>query len=576
MDPVAEIKSRLPIEELVRSYAALQKKGRNFVALCPFHHDTRPSLLVSPDKGIAYCFPCQKGGDIFSFYQLIEGVDFPQALKELAEKTGVRLEKGAAVTRQDEKERLRSCLEEAVRFYRDRLRESESARAYLEKRGVTAEEIDRFELGLAPATGGLYDRLLKSGCSRKEIVTAGLGIQRDLGDERVLDRFRGRIMFPIRDLQDRMVGFGGRTITGDDAKYMNTSDGPLYRKSNVLYGLQAARDAMREAKTAVLVEGYFDVLACHRVGVRHCVATCGTALTEEHARLLKRTVDTVVLCLDSDQAGRSAAQRAFAALSREQLQVHLVTLRDKDPADAALEDPVLLRQLLMDGGMPYIEAVFEEIRQADPKTPSGKRAALDQLRLIYEALSSAAERLAFLGQAAAVMGMAESQLEGDLQQRAAITGAVSVAEPLQAHAAFSPVEIALGLFCLYPQHKGLLQELIPPEEGAAAALYAALRDATEDAPDVLKDAELPPEVTERAKVLTLYCEEHGFTDWGDTMAVREIRRNCLNANRETIRRKQAEVTRLLLLARQGGEVAEEELLRTQYQQLLKLAKMAME
>lgn len=578
MDSVVEIKARLPIEELVRQYTQLTKKGRNFVALCPFHHDTRPSLLVSPDKGIAYCFPCQKGGDIFSFYQLVENVDFPQALKELAEKTGVRLERAPCNEKPDEKERLRACLEKAERFYRAQLASSGEARSYLEQRGVTAEEIERFGLGLATQSSAeLYEHLLKAGCSRREIVAAGLAVQRNLSDERAFDRFRGRILFPIRDVQGRLIGFGGRTIIGDDAKYLNTPDGPLYRKSSVLYGLPEAREAIRERRSVIVVEGYFDVLACHRVGVHGVVATCGTALTEEHARLLRRSADTIILCLDSDRAGRAAAERAFVLLSRLELHVQIVHLPSKDPADTVLEDPSLLRHLLLEEPVSYIESVFREIRSSDASSPESKRSALDRLGVVYDALPTAAEKQAFVHEASPLLGLAETQFEADLQKISA--------PPVSSHASalpppgtiFSAVEVTLGLFLLYPRHRSLLQEMIPPEEGMAAALYAALKEhaqsnaAGDEGIDVLG---LAPEARERATILALYCEEHDFGVWGESLALREIRRNCLHANRELLRSKQREITERLVEARRDGKIIDEEMLRTQYQQLLKLAQMA--
>ena len=184
MDAVADIKSRLSIEQLVGQYCQLTKKGRNFVCLCPFHNDSRPSFLVSPDKGIAYCFACRSGGDIFSFYQKIENVDFPHALKELAEKTGVKLETSqriAAGPKKDEKERLRLCLEEANRFYREQLKISATAKTYIRERGVPEDQIDAWEIGLAPDSfSATYEHLLHKGFSRSEILLAGLGVQQEL------------------------------------------------------------------------------------------------------------------------------------------------------------------------------------------------------------------------------------------------------------------------------------------------------------------------------------------------------------------------------------------------------------
>ena len=577
MDSVTEIKARLSIEELVGSYTQLTKKGRNFVGLCPFHNDSKPSMLVSPDKGIAYCFPCQKGGDIFSFYQLIENVDFPQALRELAERTGVKIEKTSFTPeKQDEKERLRACSEAASAFFLSQLGTSAEAQAYLMARGVTPEEKKTFDVGFAPNShNALYDHLLKQGFSKTEIVRSGLAVQRDLREERPYDRFRGRIMFAIRDVQNHIIGFGGRTIVADDAKYMNTSDGPLYRKSAVLFGIHAAREAMREKKAAIVVEGYFDVLACHRVGVKHVVATCGTALTEEHARILKRTVETVILCLDSDDAGKAAAERAFVMLSREQLQVRVILLPDKDPADTVLEQPELLKQILLDGGVPYIESVFEDIRVSDMSNPVGRRKALERLAVIYEALATASERQIFVQQAGPLLGVSETQVEGDLRGlRRSITPAASEAL-VSAVSPFSPMELALGLFLLYPRFLPLLKELIPPEEGLALALHAALSKVSPESDDVLAAIELTPEDRERTGILHLFCEEHGFGQWSESLAAREIRRNCVHANREMLRRKQQEISRRLLSARKAGSVVEEELLRTQYQQLLKLSKMAL-
>lgn len=576
MDHVAEIKARLPIEELVRSYTQLTKKGKNYVALCPFHNDTHPSFLVSPDKGICYCFPCQKGGDIFSFYQQIEHVDFPQALRDLAERTGVTLPdvpKGGPT--KDEKERLRDCLEAASAIYRKRLASS-PAKDYLDKRGVTAEEIETFELGVSPVGfTDTYDELLKGGYSRKEIVLSGLAIQKDLQEDRPYDRFRNRLMFPIHDGQGRIIGFGGRTLGDDDAKYLNGAESPLYRKSAVLYGMHHALQAMRDAQKVIVVEGYFDVLACHRVGMKNVVATCGTALTEEHARLLKRYVETVVLCLDSDKAGQAAAERAFPILSKEDLIVEAVTLGQKDPADAAQESPDMLKQLLSES-RPYLQLVIDAIGASDLSSPASRRGALAQLMPLLESISSSTERNVWIERAAASMSTTVTAMQEDLKAFESLSrskAAHAVAAPVVGTTnPYSTVELALGLLMLYPTQRPLVDELIAPESEPSATLYAALKAVP--AGQELDTSTLPMDVQERARILLLYCEENGFAGWSDSTAGREIRRNCQNANRDVLRKKLQDITRDMMAARKAGKIADEEMLRTQYMQVLKLVKIA--
>lgn len=582
MDHVAEIKARLPIEDLVRSYTQLQKKGKNFVGLCPFHNDTRPSFLVSPDKGICYCFPCQKGGDIFSFYQQIEHVDFPQALRDLAERTGVALpEAPKGGPTKDEKERLRDCLNAANAHYRKLLADSPS-KDYLTKRGVTTQEIETFELGVAPVGfTDTYDALLKEGYSRKEIVLSGLAIQKDLQSDRPYDRFRNRLMFPIHDGQGRIIGFGGRTLeegpstgAGQVAKYLNGAESPLYRKSSVLFGLHHALQAMRDAKKVIVVEGYFDVLACHRVGMKNVVATCGTALTEEHAKLLKRYVETVVLCLDSDRAGQAAAERAFPILSKNDLIVEAVTLGQKDPADAAQESPEMLRDLLSDS-RPYLQLVVDALRAADLSSPAARRSALAQILPLLDALPSATERAVWIERSAMALATTVTALQEDLHTFALAQSKVqhTIAAPAVGTTnPYSAAELTVGLLLLYPLQRAIIEELIAPESGFSAALYAAMKEASGGGEMDL--SLLPADVQEWARILLLYCEENGLSGWSDSIAAREIRRNCHNANRDVLRRKLQTITQEMLLARKSGKVADEELLRTQYQQVLKLARMA--
>lgn len=583
MDSVAEIKMRLPIEQLVAQYCQLTKKGRNFVCICPFHNDSHPSFIVSPDKGIGYCFACRSGGDIFSFYQKIEGCDFPQAIRELAEKTGVKIEtlrSPGAVTKKNEKDRVRECLHVALRLYRDRLKDSPGALEYLRDRAVPPEQIVQFEIGVAPDSfSEMYEELLKHGFSRQEILAAGLGIQKELQEERIYDRFRNRLMFPIHDSQGNLVGFGGRTLGDDDAKYINSSEGILFHKSEILYGMHHAKDAIREKGKALLVEGYFDVLACHMVGASHAVATCGTALTTEHVKLLKRYTGTVTLCLDGDRAGQEAMERAFMLLSKESVHVEAIFLPGKDPSETLVCDRSMLSHLLSTSASAYLDVVLEHMRGHDLSSALSRKIALRRLLGLLGALSSSVERKDYLSKAASVFRTTETALAEDLaragQELPSQRSIVVQSSAADSRDLFTTLEITLGLFLCYPQLRHMIHELIVPEDGMAASIFAVLRDIPPQQDASLRNLSLPPEHRERVAVLMLYCEQHQFNDWSETLATREIRKHCRQSNRETLRQKQEEITRRLLDARRDGKTAEEVQLQNKYQQVLKLMKMAL-
>ncbi|MFH0770535.1 MAG: DNA primase [Candidatus Peregrinibacteria bacterium] len=582
MDAVTEIKARLPIEELVSGYCQLKKKGRVYVALCPFHNDTHPSMNVSPDKGIAYCFACRTGGDIFSFYQAIEGVDFQQAIKDLAERTGITLEPMRAdVHVKDEKERLRACLSEALHFFRSQL-SAPAIQEYIARRGTTSELLETFQVGYAPDSfSDTYQHLLKEGFSRKEILLAGLGVQKDLSEERIYDRFRNRLMFPIHDARGEIAGFGGRTIGEDDAKYVNSSEGPLYVKSQILFNLHRAKEAMRREKSVILVEGYFDVMACWKVGIENVAAVSGTALTEQHVTLLKRYVEGVVLCLDQDSAGRGASERAYRLCTAEGLQVRAIKLPEKDPDEVARSRPELLHQLLAEKGLPYLDVVSQELQGEDLSSTAAKRSALQRILPLLLAIPGAVERENEIRRFATVLGSTETALSRDLESFQA-TERSAPSRPVAAESRpssqpqqyVSRMETALSLFLLYPALRGYLRELIPPEEGFAASLYRAIKDAPVDAKELLPVLTLTEEERERAAILQLEAEQHGFTDWAQSLAVKEIRHNCQQANRETITGKQRELSRQILEAHRAGKTVDEAQLTTQYHQVLKLAKMA--
>ncbi len=342
--PVEEIKSRLDIADVLSEYIRLIPAGPNFKALCPFHREKTPSFMVSRDKQIWHCFgACGEGGDIFTFLMKMEGLEFPEALKILAQKAGVQLKKQDP-TLANKRTRLMDLVSLAANFYHQSLLKSEQAQAareYFKRRGLQNETIESFKLGYAPDfSDALNQFLIKKGFKADEIIAAGLAFQRD--DGRSVDRFRERLMFPLADAHGHFVGFSGRLLKErtDVGKYINTPQSLIYDKSRVLYGLVQAKEAIKQAELAIVVEGQMDLLASHQAGVKNTVAASGTALTLEQVKLLKRYTSNLALAFDMDAAGENAAERGIAVALGSGLEVKIIVLDNfKDPDECIKKDP---------------------------------------------------------------------------------------------------------------------------------------------------------------------------------------------------------------------------------------------
>ena len=338
---VQQIKDKLSIVDVVGQYVKLERAGGSLRARCPFHAERTPSFHVSPDRGTYHCFGCNVGGDIFSFVEVIEGLDFKGALKVLAEKAGVEIvyDRGNKEEK-NERDRLLELLEAATIFYTNRM--TDEAKKYLTERGVAEGTMQTFRLGWASdAWSELSDHLKAKKFSDKDIVDAGLAKKSERGS--LTDKFRNRIMFPIADSAGRIVGFSGR-IFGEKAspeapKYLNSPETPLFHKSRILYGFDRAKMAIRKHNFAVLVEGQMDLLMSHQAGWGNTVAVSGTAFTPEHAALIRRMSDNLVLALDADQAGIKAAGRAARAALQGGLNVKVARIPNGlDPADLILKE----------------------------------------------------------------------------------------------------------------------------------------------------------------------------------------------------------------------------------------------
>lgn len=336
LDTVAEVKSRLTIEDVVKPYVQLRKAGRSMVGLCPFHKEKTGSFHVSPERGSWHCFGCGEGGDIFTFIEKAEGIDFKGALQMLAEKAGVRVEYApGGRERADKRERLYDAMARAAQVYAGALAGSPAA-AYAKTRGLKDETIKEWGLGYAQDEWrGLLEALTGQGYSVPELLAAGLIKEADGKPGTYYDRFRNRLIFPIRDVAGRVVAFTGRALAADDqAKYLNSPETDLYHKSDILFGLDRAKEAIRQRGFTLLVEGQMDVLHCHQAGFGNAVALSGTAFTPKHAALMKRYSDNVMLVLDADAAGLKASANAALLALREGLRVKAAQLpAGEDPAD---------------------------------------------------------------------------------------------------------------------------------------------------------------------------------------------------------------------------------------------------
>ena len=331
-DAVREIKDRIDIVEFIGETVQLRRAGRSFKGLCPFHSEKTPSFHVSSERQTYHCFGCGRGGDVFSFVMEREGLSFPEVLEMLASRAGVSLEKHQG--RPERKGGAFEAMGSALAFFADSLSgpSGEAARKYLDRRGIKAENVKAFELGWAPASWDMLKKHIGSaGINMSDAMASGLLSE---GERGTYDRFRGRIIFPIRDVQGRLVAFGGRIIDGEGAKYINSPEGELYSKRKNLYLLNVARQAIREKGRSILVEGYMDAIRLHIAGFPETVASLGTALTAEQATLLKRFADQCMICYDSDTAGHEAAIRGMYVLQQSGLDIRVVVLpAGKDPDD---------------------------------------------------------------------------------------------------------------------------------------------------------------------------------------------------------------------------------------------------
>jgi len=424
--PIDEIKNRLDIVEVIGSYIKLQKTGANFRALCPFHSEKKPSFFVSPARQIWHCFGgCSEGGDIFKFIMKIEGVEFGDALRILAQKAGVELKRQTQEYLQlkSERQRLYEICELAARFFAKQLEESKTgkeAKKYLLNRGISEDSIKKWRLGYGPDSWqGLTDFLVDKGYQREEIERAGLSIKNEQGS--FYDRFRGRIIFPIFDLNSQVVGFGGRVFKEKDkaeiAKYINTPNTLLYDKSRILYGLDRAKVEIRKKDACILVEGYTDVIMAHQAGTQNVVATSGTALTPYQSKVIKRYSENLILGFDMDVAGDSATKRGIDLAQSLGFNLKVTRLPEgKDAADIILKNPKEW-QTALENPKSILEFYFQSAFSGrNPKTPEGKKEISKILLPALKKIPNQIEKSFWIQKLAEELEVKEENIEEELKK----------------------------------------------------------------------------------------------------------------------------------------------------------------
>jgi DNA primase len=580
-DAVAEVKSRLDLVEVIGGYVTLHRAGRELTGLCPFHAEKTPSFTVSPERQVWYCHGCHEGGDLFKFIEQIERIDFRQALEMLADRAGVELESGPRAARGAGRRRRRSIElnAKAQAYYQHVLWATpagEPGRDLLRDRAVGEPLARQFGVGFASAGGHSEDALArymtgKGGATVEELVEAGLVHPQRGG--RTRDRFRDRLVFPIRDERGDVLGFGARALGDAKPKYLNSPDSAAYHKSSAIFGLDLARTAIVREHAAVIVEGYFDVIAAHAAGVEHTVASSGTALTREQVHGLGRIAETLILCFDGDEAGRVAATRAVDVIAAEGVQARICRLPAdaKDPDELVRRDPAAFAQAIADAPPAWQVLLDAALGGGEGGSVDARRAAAERAVSVLARIPEATTRELYLQQAARRLDIGARSLSTDLahsmrdgiRKPARIVvaapaepapGALEEPEPIEADEPMPPWEAQLARVVL-----------IRPE------LAAALRTETGLGPDEFTNPTArriydaastdPSEFTlrrlsggdQRRAAGLLVREVPEFADAAEPQAIKQLMADCVRLiHEESVRRALVSISAEMHRARDEG------------------------
>lgn len=485
--PVDEIKSRLDIVEVIKQYTQLKQVGVNWKALCPFHSEKTPSFIVSPEKQVWHCFGCGAGGDLFTFIEQVENVDFVEALRILAQQANVEL-KDFSKQEQSQRNRLLDLHCQAADFWHQRLfsETGESARNYLKKRGISKDTVITWQIGYAlESWDSLFNFLKKKGYQEREIISAGLVVTGERAG-RIYDRFRDRVIFPLRDHNGQVVGFSARTLGQDSqaAKYINSPQTLIYDKSRLVFGLDKAKAAIKAQGKVVLVEGQLDVISSHQAGIEHVVASSGTALTKEQLTLLKRYTDVLVAAFDQDSAGIKALERSIWLALQQGFTVQVAVLPIGEDPDSLIQKDVDHWRTTIVRAENYIEYYFHQVeKNYDLQSVQGKKQAAKVILGVLAQLPDKVEQAVYLQKLSGLLHVSDEVLKQALPQTSASvkqinqTPRFSLTQLSSQEQWLRRAERLLACLLAEPEQIGLAVEEMPEniwQEGSAKNLYRAL------------------------------------------------------------------------------------------------------
>lgn len=456
MNELEEIKNKVDIVEYIGKYVPLKQAGRNFKGCCPFHNEKTPSFMVSPEKQIYHCFGCGKGGDVFTFTEEIEGVDFATALKELAEKAGVKLPERSRAPKEPT-DKLFDINEQACNLYVKELGKPENKKVlrYLLDRGMTAETIDTFRLGFAPQAGDLVVKELSAiGYDKADLLKSGIAKERN---GRLVDQFFNRITFPIMNAGGRVVGFTARVLDNSIPKYVNTPETPIYHKSQVLFGFDKAKEQIRKQDHVIVVEGQMDAIFSYQAGVKNVVASSGTALAETQLDLIKRFTKNIKMAFDIDLAGQNATKRAIELAWERDFNIKVITVPEgKDPADLVKSDPKKWVESCRKAKY-VVDYIFDStFEKYNIKNILDKKQATKELLVTIKKIPDPVEREHYLNLLATRVSVSVAALEAALAKVKNVASkekkATEIQEGEKKRTSLSREEYALSMLLLSPQY----------------------------------------------------------------------------------------------------------------------------